>query len=94
VSRVVEVKLRLPSDLASIVAPRRLEDEAKLLIALELYREGKVSLGKAAEIAGLSVREFMYELRARRIPLNYDVGELEYDLEIVDELARRMGGKK
>ena len=42
-------------------------------MALELYREGRVSLGKAAELAGLSLREFPYELRSRRAPLNYDL---------------------
>lgn len=84
----VEVKLRLPGSLADMVSPRSLEDEVKLLIALELYREGRVSLGKAAEIAGLSIRDFMYELRARRIPLSYDVEELEYDLEIIGDLAK------
>ena len=91
-SRVVEVRLRLPGDLAGLVAPRRLEDEARLLIALELYREGRVSLGKAAEIARLSVREFMYELRVRRVPLNYDLEELGRDLETVEELAREGHG--
>lgn len=62
---VVEVKVKVPSDLVGLLKPRRVEDEVKLLVALELYREGKVSLGKAAGIAGLSVREFLYELRTR-----------------------------
>jgi len=62
---VVEVKVNVPSDLAGLLKPRRVEDEVKLLVALELYREGKVSLGKAAGIAGLRMREFLYELRTR-----------------------------
>lgn len=46
VPRVVEVKLKLPGELVNIIVPRSLEDEARLLIALELYREGRVSLAK------------------------------------------------
>lgn len=84
--KVVEVRLKLPGELAEAVSPRSLEDEARLLIALELYREGRVSLGKTAEVAGLSVGDFMYELRVRRIPLNYDAEDLEHDLEVVNSL--------
>ncbi len=86
---LVEVKIRVPSEVAGLISPRRLEDELRLLVALELYREGRVSLGKAAEIAGLSLREFLYELRIRRIPLNYDLEELEEDLKVVNELLSR-----
>lgn len=85
-SNIVEIRLRFPEELINLVAPRSLEEEARLLVALELYREGRVSLGKAAEIAGLSIREFMYELRVRKIPLNYDVEELTYDLETIKKL--------
>lgn len=87
--RLVEVKVRVPSEVAGLVSPRKLEDELRLLVALELYREGRVSLGKAAEIAGLSLREFLYELRTRRIPLNYDLEELEEDLQVINELLTR-----
>jgi len=89
VAGLVEVKIRVPSEVAGLISPRRLEDELRLLVALELYREGRVSLGKAAEIAGLSLREFLYELRIRRIPLNYDLEELEEDLKVVNELLSR-----
>lgn len=41
----------------------------KVKLGLELYMEGRVSLGKVAEIAGLPVRE-LDEIRAKaRIPL-------------------------
>ncbi len=67
-TRQVEVKIRIPSELAELVRPRSVEEELRLLVALELYREGRVSLGKTAELAGLSLREFLYELRSRRVP--------------------------
>jgi predicted HTH domain antitoxin len=36
----------------------------------------------------------MRELRARRITLNYDLEELEHDLEAVNTLAGRAGNEK
>lgn len=65
---------------------KNLEEEAKLLVAIELYREGAVSLGKAAEIADLSIREFLYELRKRDVSFNYDLEELKKDVETIKGL--------
>lgn len=82
----VYVRLWFPKDITKILGEKRLEEEAKLLVAIELYREGIVSLGKAAEIADLSIREFLYELRRRNVPLNYDLEELQKDMDVVGEL--------
>ncbi|MFQ6055383.1 MAG: UPF0175 family protein [Methanosarcinales archaeon] len=39
----------------------------KIVIAIELYKKEKISLGKASEIAGLSREEFKDILRSRGI---------------------------
>ncbi len=62
------------------------EKELILLATIELYREGRVSLGKAAQLAGLSVREFLYELRKRGIPINYTREEAEEDVRLIEGL--------
>ena len=80
-TRQVEVKIRIPSELVELARPRSVEEESRLLIALELYRERRVSPGKAAELAGLSIRELLYELGSRRVPLNYDPEWLEEDMK-------------
>ena len=54
--------------------------EYKIKKALELYREGKVSLWKAAEIAGITYREALEELKKRNIPFKYDLEDLEVDI--------------
>lgn len=54
--------------------------EYKVKKALELYREGKVSLWKAAEIAGITYREALEELKKRNIPFRYDLEDLEADV--------------
>ncbi|WP_290899975.1 UPF0175 family protein [Ferroglobus sp.] len=82
----VYVGLCFPKDITKILGVKNLEDETKLLVAIELYREGTVSLGKAAEIADLSIREFLYELRKRDVPFNYDLEELQKDMDVIGEL--------
>jgi len=56
-------------------------DERDLMtdIAIGLYKREQVSLGRAAEIAGVSSPQFLSELGRRRIPINYDVDDLRAD---------------
>jgi predicted HTH domain antitoxin len=49
-------------------------------VAIGLYKREQVSLGRAAEIAGVSSPEFLNELGRRRIPINYDVDDLRADI--------------
>lgn len=55
--------------------------EAKMLLASRLYEKGKLSLGQAAELAGLSKRTFMEILSDYSVPIfNYPISELENDV--------------
>ena len=54
--------------------------ELKLELAVALFREGKLSLGKARELAEMSVVEFQRELGKRKIPIHYDVADFEHDV--------------
>src|SRR5882672_2363509 len=47
--------------------------------AVQAYAQGKMSLGRAAELAGLSQWEMLGTLDAHRTDLNYDAKELEKD---------------
>ena len=44
------------------------EARARLVLAIGLFQEQEVSVGRAASIAGLSYREFLDALQARGIP--------------------------
>jgi len=72
---------------------RRLLDSAlqqrKVEDALEAYRDGKVTLWRAAESAGVSLREMMELAGAKRIPVPYALDDLKRDLENVKRKARR-----
>ena len=52
-----------------------------LALAIRLYEQEAVSLGKAAQIAAVSVSEFIDHLGARRIPVvRYSPKELEQEI--------------
>jgi predicted HTH domain antitoxin len=53
--------------------------------ALDAYQKGEVSLGRATEMAKVSIWRFMAKLNERKIPLNYSVEDLEDDLKFVKE---------
>lgn len=61
-------------------------DRARLLVALELFREERVSLGRAAELAGLCVEEFMEFSAHRQVPLHYAADDLAEDRDTVARL--------
>lgn len=52
----------------------------KLELALNEYREGKISLMKASEKAEITVWEFLDELDRRKIPLNISMEAFEKSL--------------
>jgi predicted HTH domain antitoxin len=62
---------------------RMSEDETKLFLALTLYKEGKLSLGQAAQLAGFSKRDFIDVLGQHHIPvLNYSADELREEIGV------------
>jgi len=54
--------------------------EYKLKKALELVREKKVTIWKAAEIAGLTYREMLEKLREHNVPFPITVEELAREI--------------
>jgi len=71
---------------------RRLLDaalqERRIEEALKAYHEGKVTLWKAAEIAGLSLRAMMELTKEKKIPIPYSLEDLERDLRYVKRATR------
>jgi len=59
--------------------------ELRIGLAVGLYAARRLSLGRAARLAGVSQPEFQRELARRRVPLNYDVTEFEADLQTLRE---------
>ncbi len=78
--------LQIPQDIldSARLTPKGLKVE----IAVHLYEEGWLSLGKARELAGMSLWEFRQTLAARGIAPHYDVEDLEEDMATLRELGR------
>jgi predicted HTH domain antitoxin len=62
-------------------------DRAAKLLALELFREGRASLGRAAELARVSVEEFMDFSSRRKVSLHYAEEDLVEDRETASRLG-------
>jgi len=58
------------------------EHEARVALAAELYREGKITLKHAADTAGLTLWDFLYELGKRKISYtNITLDDLQEELD-------------
>jgi predicted HTH domain antitoxin len=64
------------------------EDELRRELALHLFDEGKLSFGKARELAEMSVWDFQQLLGHRGISVHYDVEAYEQDRQTLKRLGR------
>lgn len=61
-------------------------ERVKLETATGLYASGAVTLGQAAELAGISQTQFLHELGKRNICVNYRLEDLQHDLRMIEVL--------
>ena len=60
----------------------------RLLGAVKLYKIGKLSLGKAAQLAGMDKIDFIGELGKCNVPIiKYPLKSLQDEVKLVKELA-------
>lgn len=83
---MMTVSIEIPGEVMH--ATRMTPDDLKRELAIHLFREGKLSFGKARELAGLTVWDFHNLLGSRNILLHYGVEEYESDLATLKELGR------
>ncbi len=77
--------LEIPQDILD--SARMSLDQVLVELAVHLYEQGRLSIGKAHELADLSLWEFRQLLGLRRIPPHFAVEDLEQDLETLRELG-------
>lgn len=78
--------LEIPQDI--LESARLTEPEFKIEMAVHLYATGRLSIGKARELANLSLWQFRQILAGREIPPHLDESELDADLETLKRLGR------
>ncbi len=69
-------------------ATRMTPQELRRELAVYLFQQGKLSFGKAREMAGMTAWAFQQLLGSREIPIHYDLEEYEEDLATLKELGR------
>jgi predicted HTH domain antitoxin len=87
-----QITLEYPDDLASAVqtTPEELQAQIRLMAALKMFELGKLSSGRAAELAGISRVEFFEACGRYRVSLfNYSPEELESEIQADLEAARK-----
>jgi len=72
-------QLEIPRDILD--SSRLTMDELRTELAIHLYEQGRLSAGKAHELARLSLWEFRQILGSRHISPNFETEDLAQDLE-------------
>ena len=78
--------LEIPQEILD--SARLTMSELKVEMAVNLYAQGRLSIGKARELAGMSLWEFRQLLASRRIAPHYDEADLNEDVAALRELGR------
>lgn len=83
----MNVSLEVPTDILD--SARISVDELRVELAILLYSQGRLGLGKAHELANLSLWEFRQILGLRGISPHYDTTDLDTDLETLRQLGEQ-----
>jgi len=84
------LRVTVPDSVVSSLPVRRsqLGGYIRQTMAVELYREGRLSLGKAKELAGFANKREMFRLLAERgVAVDYTADDAVADNALLDRLA-------
>lgn len=84
-----KLSVEIPENIyLSIKLPEQeIKERLKVELAIRLYQKGILGFGKARELSGLNKWQFLEVLAKEEISLNYDIEELERDLETLESLG-------
>jgi predicted HTH domain antitoxin len=80
------MSVKIPDDL--LEAARLTEPEVLQELALTLFQQERLTLAQSSRLAGMDRMSFQHLLASRRIPIHYDVPELEADLQTLRDMGR------
>ena len=82
------VQIALPAELLK-AAEVNITDASRgtaMLLALELYRENRISLGRAAELCETPIEQFLMFAGQHEAPIHYSSQDLEEDRRTIESL--------
>jgi predicted HTH domain antitoxin len=79
--------LEIPQDILD--SSRMTVGELKVELAVYLYSQRRLSIGKARELADMSLWEFRQVLALRNISPHYDEADLDEDMATLRDMGRR-----
>jgi predicted HTH domain antitoxin len=80
------VSIEIPCDV--LHASRMTSDELKRELAVALFQQGRISFGKAREVAGMTVSALQQLLGSRGICVHYDVEDYREDRATLKDQGR------
>lgn len=88
-SKTVTIDIPDTFSITAKVKHHELPKYIKKTLAVELYREEILSLGKAAELAGASTKwEMLTILNERKVPIHYTFEDAKEDLKTLKEVIK------
>ena len=82
----MNISIQIPQDILD--SARMSAAEVKQELAIQLYAQGRLSIGKARELADMSLWQFRHLLASRQIPVHYDVADLDDEVATLQKLER------
>jgi predicted HTH domain antitoxin len=80
------IAIEIPREI--IHAARMKPIELKQELAIHLFQQGRLSFGKARQLADMSAWVFQQLLGSRGIPMHYNIDEYTEDMAALKEMAR------
>jgi predicted HTH domain antitoxin len=78
-----QITIDLPQEIIELPGSAKIEQEVKRYLAVKYYQEEALTIGKAAELAGMNRMEFEFFLAHSQIPISL----LDYD-DVQADLAK------
>jgi predicted HTH domain antitoxin len=75
------VAINLPNDFVAFQSPIDIEKDIRLSYSLWLFKNARVTLAKAAELAGLDIYDFISACKQNDVPV-IDIGKEELEEEL------------
>ncbi len=76
-------QITIPQDILD--AARMTPEQLTIELAITLYAQGRLSIGKARELAGMSLWEFRQLLASRKINPHYAANDLDDDIATLQD---------